>query len=231
MSKAAEAQCDSAEYVSDGEPDFTTRNPEVVARSTDGGNRVKAIGRVAQRIAVYFIVLVIAIVALNGAAGYLIFSRVADSPASRVDAVVVLGGEHDGRESYGMTLVRQRLASALVLSNPYSPSDKVMARMCQHRKGGVDVICARPEPSTTCGEAMMTRRLAEERHWKRILILSWQQHLPRAGLIFRQTLSGMGISVTVRAVPRQYVLPIWYWQYVYFYQFAGIAKAMIAEHC
>lgn len=170
-------------------------------------------------------------VALNSVLGYVIFGNAVESTVSRVDAVVVLGGEHDGREGYGVALARQGLASAVVLSDPYPTTDPIMSRMCLHRNETVDVICSRPDPSTTRGEAIMTRRLARERHWHSILIVSWRYHLPRARLVFDQCLSAMNISITATAVPRHYVLPLWYWQYLYLYQFGGIVKAVAADHC
>jgi uncharacterized SAM-binding protein YcdF (DUF218 family) len=171
------------------------------------------------------------IAAINGAAGYVVFSNAADDPVSPVDAIVVLGGEHDGREGYGVDLARQGIAPTVVLSNPYPASDRVMKRMCVQRNDAVEVLCIKPEPSTTHGEALMTRRLVTQRHWTRILVVSWQYHLPRARLIFRQCLSDLGVSVSAKAVPRQYVLPVWYWQYVYLYQFGGIVKAMTVDRC
>jgi uncharacterized SAM-binding protein YcdF (DUF218 family) len=143
----------------------------------------------------------------------------------------VLGGEHDGREDFGLALAPQVHASTVVLSDPYPASDRLMKRMCLPRKPGIEVICSRPDPSTTQGEEMMTRRLAGERHWRNILIVSWRYHLPRARLIFNQCLSGMGVSTAAKAVPRQYVLPVRYWQYVYLYQFAGIVKAVASDRC
>jgi uncharacterized SAM-binding protein YcdF (DUF218 family) len=185
----------------------------------------------ARRAAVLVTTSITTIAALNGAAGYAVLSNAADSPMSRVDAVVVLGGEHDGREDYGLALARRGLASIVVLSNPYSATDPVMARMCVHRNDTVEVLCVRPEPSTTHGEALLTRRLARERHWTKVMIVSWRYHLPRARLIFRQCLSALGVSITAKAVPRQYVLPVWYWQYVYLYQFGGIMKATTVDRC
>jgi uncharacterized SAM-binding protein YcdF (DUF218 family) len=164
---------------------------------------------------------------LNGVAGYAIFSNAADSSLSRVDAVVVLGGEHDGREDYGLALARRGVTSTVVLSNPYRSSDRVMNRVCHD--ASVVVLCVRPDPSTTHGEALMTRRLARERHWTKIMLVSWRYHLPRARLIFSRCLSG--VSVTAKAVPRHYVLPVWYWQYLYLYQFGGIVKAMTVDRC
>lgn len=187
--------------------------------------------RGARRAAVLITALAVAIAGLNGVAGYFIFSNAADSPLARVDAIVVLGGEHDGREGYAVALAQQGFASTVVLSNPYPPTDPLMRQFCRRRDDGIQMICFAPDPSNTRGEAMMTRRLATEHNWKSILVVSWRYHLPRARLLFGQCLSGLGVSTAARAVPRHYVLPVWYWEYIYFYQFAGIAKAVATDHC
>jgi uncharacterized SAM-binding protein YcdF (DUF218 family) len=168
---------------------------------------------------------------VNGVVGDVVFAHAVDGVVTHVDAVVVLGGEHDGREDYGLTLANKGIASTVVLSNPYPAADSVMRRVCAGRRGAVEIICPRPEPSTTRGEAMMTRRLAVERHWTKILVLSWRYHLPRAGLVFRQCLSGLDATTTVKAVPRQYIVPIWYWEYIFLYQGAGMVKEAFADHC
>jgi uncharacterized SAM-binding protein YcdF (DUF218 family) len=198
---------------------------------TDGEHRASAVWRRARRTAVLITTLATVLVALNGATGYIIFSNAAESPLEHVDAVVVLGGEHDGRERYGLALATQGLASTVLLSNPYPAGDPVMKRMCLHRNDAVEVICSRPDPLTTHGEAIMTRRLVRERHWHKILIVTWRFHLPRARLVFHQCLSGEEVSIAAKGTPRQYVLPFWYWQYIYLYQFSGIAKAFTTDHC
>jgi len=190
-----------------------------------------AVWRGARRSAVLATGLVTVAIALNSAIGYTVYSNAADSVLSRVDAVVVLGGEHDGREAYGLGLAQRGLASTVLLSNPYGPTDPVMKRMCLHRNDAIEVICSRPDPLTTRGEAMMTRRLARERNWHKILIVTWRYHLPRARLVFHQCLSGEGVSIAAKATPRQYVLPVWYWQYIYLYQSTAIAKALSADRC
>jgi uncharacterized SAM-binding protein YcdF (DUF218 family) len=187
--------------------------------------------RTARRSAVSGTAFATVIMVLNGVAGFVIFGNAADSPASHVDAVVVLGGEHDGREGYGLALARQGLASTVLLSDPYSSGDELMKKMCTPQHDSVEVICFSPDPPTTRGEALMTRRLALERHWKSVLVVSWQYHLPRARLVFHQCLSNSGIAVSARAVPRGYAVPEWYWQYIYLYQFAGIAKATTVDRC
>jgi uncharacterized SAM-binding protein YcdF (DUF218 family) len=185
----------------------------------------------ARRVAVLTTALATAIVAVNGVVGYVVFGNAQDDAVSHVDAVVVLGGEHDGREGYGVALARRGLAPTVLLSDPYPAADPVMKRMCLRRNDALEVICSRPDPLTTRGEAIMTRRLARERNWHKILIVTWQYHLPRARLIFRQCLSGEAISITAIAMPRHYVLPVWYWQYIYLYQATGIVKALTTDRC
>jgi uncharacterized SAM-binding protein YcdF (DUF218 family) len=192
---------------------------------------VRSLRRTVTRATVVIAAFAAAVVIVNGIAGFVVFSDAADDDPSRVDAIVVLGGEHDGREDYGLALARRGVAPTLLLSNPYRAADYVMRRLCTGRSGPIEVICSRPDPTTTRGEAVMTRRLATQRNWKKILIVTWRYHLPRARLVFGQCLSSDGVSIAAEAVPRRYVLPVWYWEYIYFYQFAGIAKAVSVEHC
>lgn len=107
---------------------------------------MNAICWTARRTGAFITASAILFVGLNGVAGYIVFSNAADSALSRVDAVVVLGGEHDGREGYGLSLARQGLASTVVLSDPYSSRDPLMRKICLHHYEAVEVICARPYP-------------------------------------------------------------------------------------
>jgi uncharacterized SAM-binding protein YcdF (DUF218 family) len=152
---------------------------------------VNTFWRTARRTTAFIVAFATVIAALNCVAGYIVFGDAADSAMSPVDAVVVLGGEHDGREGYGLALAPRGLASTVVLSDPYPAADRLMSQICMRRYDAVEVICTRPEPSTTRGEAIMTRRLAIEHHWKKILIVSWRYHLPRARLLFYQCLLGL----------------------------------------
>jgi uncharacterized SAM-binding protein YcdF (DUF218 family) len=187
--------------------------------------------RSTRRAAVLVTGLATVMVSLNSTIGYPVYSNAADSALTHVDAVVVLGGEHDGREAYGLGLASRGMASTVLLSNPYRDTDRVMKRMCLRRNDTVDVICSRPDPPTTRGEAIMTRRLARERNWHKILVVTWRYHLPRARLVFDQCLSGENISVAAKAVTQHYELPVWYWQYIYLYQSIGVVKALTTDRC
>jgi uncharacterized SAM-binding protein YcdF (DUF218 family) len=168
---------------------------------------------------------------LIGASGFIIFSHAPIDPLQRVDAIVVLGGEHDGREDYGVSLAREGWAPTVLLSNPYGPGDPVMRRVCSESDQVVEVLCVQPQPLTTRGEAEMTRRLANEHSWKKIIVVSWRYHLPRARFIFDQCFSDQDGAVLMRAVPRRYDESVLSWEFTYMYQYGGLVKAMLQGDC
>lgn len=163
---------------------------------------------------------------LNGASGTLLFARAKADPLKRADAIVVLGGEHDGREAFGLKLAEQGYADTVLLSNPYPAWDKVMRSSCAPRRD-IQVICLPPMPSTTRGEALMTRELADELGWKNVIVVSWRYHLPRARKIFDECFASESREVIMRDVPRVYPFSVAEWQYTYLYQYGGWVKADI----
>lgn len=177
------------------------------------------------------IVLVLVVVLVDiGISGYVGLTNAKVDTLQRADAIIVLGGEHDGREDYGLQLAREGWASTVVISNPYWDGDPVMKRVC-HDPKDVEVICVRPDPLTTRGEALVMRRLADERSWSKIIVISWRYHLPRARLVFQQCFSNQPDSAVMTDVPRRYQYSPLAWEFVYAYQWAGLAKAAIQGEC
>jgi uncharacterized SAM-binding protein YcdF (DUF218 family) len=171
-----------------------------------------------------------ALLLLNGATGFVIFNHALEDPLQRADAVVVLSGDHDGREDYAIALARSGLASTVLISNTYPSYDPVMRRVCG-KDQEIEVICLRPSPGNTRGEAVMTQRLATKRSWNKVIVVTWNYHLPRARLIFRQCFSNDPQSVVMRAVPRRYDFSPARWEFVYAYEYAGLMKAFIQGDC
>lgn len=181
----------------------------------------------------------IALVSLIGIGGYCAFTKARIDPLTGADAIVVLGGEHDGREEYGISLAQQGLAPTVVLSNPYSRGDATMRKYCPTtevkpadlsapKQSKVEVLCIAPSPSTTRGEAMFTQDLARERGWQHIIVVSWRYHLPRARYVFDQCFDG---TVTMRPTPRSYDFSLVEWEFTYLYQMAGFVKAGLQGSC
>lgn len=170
----------------------------------------------------------VVLVSVVGVGGYFTFTKARIDEVGRADAIIVLGGEHDGREAYGVLLAERGVADTVVLSDPYGESDPVMDGFCGVETDEYDVLCVEPEPSTTRGEAIFTQQLADERGWDHVVVISWRYHLPRARYIFDQCFAG---DVTMQAVPRGYNFSLVYWEYTYLYQLAGFAKAAIQGDC
>ena len=77
--------------------------------------------------AVEAIVAVVVIIVVDMTiSGCLLFTNAGVDTLQRADAIIVLGGEHDGREDYGLRLAREGWASTVVISNPYGPDDAIM---------------------------------------------------------------------------------------------------------
>lgn len=192
-------------------------------RSMPAGRRILA---VLEAIALVVVVILIDM----GISGYFVFANAKIDQLQRADAIIVLGGEHDGREDYALHLAREGWAPTVVMSNPYWDGDPVMPRVCRSA-ADVEVICFRPDPSTTRGEAEMMRRLADERSWKKIIVISWRYHLPRARLVFQQCFSDDPDAAVMIDVPRRYRYSVLGWEFVFAYQWGGLGKAAILGEC
>jgi uncharacterized SAM-binding protein YcdF (DUF218 family) len=177
-----------------------------------------------------FLALAIPVVLVSsvGVVGYLAFTKARVDPLVAADAIVVLGGEHDGREAYGISLAQQGLATTVVLSDPYGSSDPTMRKACAASTSQFEVLCIPPSPSTTRGEAMFTETLARERGWNHVIVVTWRYHLPRARYIFDQCFDG---TVTMRPTPRAYDFSLVEWEFTYLYQIAGFVKAGVQGSC
>ncbi|MFG1930521.1 YdcF family protein [Mycobacterium sp. NPDC048908] len=183
-----------------------------------------------RRAAVVIAAIVVALAVLMGVSGMAVFTNAKVDQLQRADAVVVLGGEHDGREDYGIELARGGWAPTVVISDAYAKDDPVMDRVCKPQPA-IEVICARAPQMNTRGEAQMVHRLAAKRSWKKIIVVTWRYHLPRARLIFRQCFSPDPDAVVMQAVPRRYDYSLARWQFIYAYQYAAFAKAAAMGDC
>jgi uncharacterized SAM-binding protein YcdF (DUF218 family) len=175
--------------------------------------------------------VVVGLLGLMGASGFILFTNAPVDRLQRADAVVVLGGEHDGREDYGISLAHEGWAPNVVLSDPYPITDPVMRRACAQSGGGVEVLCVRPSLLTTRGEAEMVHGLATQHSWSKILVVTWSYHLPRARLVFRECFSPDPDDVVMLGVPRLYTFSPAHWEFIYAYQFAAFAKAVVLGDC
>jgi uncharacterized SAM-binding protein YcdF (DUF218 family) len=104
-----------------------------------------------------------------------------DSPR-RADAVVVLSGDHL-RLGKALELMTRRVAPTLVISDGLAPGWREANRLC--RKGArFRVVCFRPKPYSTRGEARAVARMAAARGWRSVVVVTSTYHVTRARLLF-----------------------------------------------
>ncbi len=125
-----------------------------------------------------------------------------DEPVATADAIVVLAGSKH-RLPVGLELFRQKVAPTLVVSDGLDPRSPSTQRLCLDRRA---VICPRPDPYSTRGEARMIARLARERGWSSVVVVSSRFHLYRAKLLIRRCYDGRLAMVGSRNT--WYTLPL-----------------------
>jgi len=101
---------------------------------------------------------------------------------TKADAVVALGGDTGQlREKSALHLVRQGYAPVVVIS-----LGGQKAVPCPSAVPRVELICFRADPLDTRGEAEYVGRLAAQRHWHRIIVVSERSQATRARMLFKR---------------------------------------------
>lgn len=160
---------------------------------------------------------------LAAVAGYPVFVEPQVDKPRPADAILVVGGDApQTRYREGLALARQGFAPHLLLSNPAGQVDEY----CGSDGPGFSVECFAPDPGTTQGEARELGRLARERGWQTVIVVTYKPHVSRARYVMSQCFSGELVMV---GVPTRLSVPYWAWMYVY--QGAGFVKAFVQRGC
>lgn len=97
--------------------------------------------------------------------------------------VVVLGGGDGERLTAARELVGEpRIGRELVLSQGASAQWELLGRTCVVE----EVRCFEPEPGNTYGEALAVDRLAGERGWSQVTVVTSDYHATRTRLYFER---------------------------------------------
>lgn len=117
-----------------------------------------------------------------------------ETPPADTDAVAILGGRLD-RIAPGV-----RLADELEVPLVLSSSAVIFAERLGVECGG-DVICFRPVPESTAGEASNLSRMAQRQQWSHLTVVTSEFHAARARILFRQCFDTDEVAVV--AVPSE----------------------------
>ena len=105
--------------------------------------------------------------------------------ARRADAIVVLGPVDGANVAKARQLIAQGISDQLVISTPYGPAPE-----CANPPANVQVLCFVPDPSTTRGEAQEIGRLAQQKGWTDIVVITWATHISRSRGLIEQCYQG-----------------------------------------
>lgn len=158
--------------------------------------------------------------ALLVAASIALFVLREDDPVTHADAVVVLFGGR-ARLPVGVRLVERGIAPLLVVSEGADRRWRAPG-LCSRRDIGV--LCPLPAAASTRGEARMIGRLARERSWDSLVVVTSRFHLFRAGLLIRRCFGGRLAMVGARN-------PVWRLPVEVALEWAKLARAEILRGC
>jgi len=138
---------------------------------------------------------------------------------AHVDAIVMLDGPGD-RLGTTLSLAWAHRAPVVVISrgSAYWGHGSVCAPAIPR----VKVICFRPEPATTRGEAEFAGRLAQRYHWHSIALVTIRPQDTRARLRVERCFPG---SIYVVTAP----LPADQWPYQVVYEWGATLKALFLQ--
>lgn len=182
-------------------------------------------------VAVTLFALVAAMAGLS--AGSAVLHPRVDSP-DRVDAIVVVAGANDDRYVYARHLAEEGVADHILASRPPSSTgayagvlDAYCASTPVRNSDGrsIGIECFAPGVDTTEGETTAATRIAHERGWDSLLVVTYWGHVSRVRIYFEQCFDG---PVYVTDTPRPLSKSR---KYALLHETGGYVKALISPAC
>lgn len=157
-----------------------------------------------------------------------------DAPV-RVDAIVVVAGANDDRYVYARHLAETGVADRILVSQPspggsdsysatidaYCQSSPVIARDGRR----IEIECFQPDVGTTEGETTAATRIARERGYESLLVVTYWGHVSRVRIYFEQCFDG---PVYVTDTPRPTQISR---SYALLHETGGYFKAFLKPAC
>jgi uncharacterized SAM-binding protein YcdF (DUF218 family) len=128
---------------------------------------------------------------------YLLLNPKSDHPQS-ASVVMVLSGDSKHRLPRALGLMGRRVATTLIISDGMHGTLRARKLCSSGGPPAFHVICFRPDPYSTRGEAEAFARMATLNHWTSVAIVSSPTHLTRARILFERCFHGTIYTVRAR---------------------------------
>ena len=135
------------------------------------------------------------------------------------DAIVVLGANGRGPVDAGVALAQEHEAPTIAFS--LVPS--YLCRSSVLHLPSERVLCFRPNPLTTQGEARSIGHLAALHHWHRVIVVMPTTQATRARLRIGRCFPGQVLEVGVEPPG------IWAWVHGIVYEWPALVKALVLQ--
>ena len=146
-------------------------------------------------------------------------------PVQPVDAVYVIGPA-EYRLEYARQLMADDVAPTLLVTVSVNPVTGEVYTKDFCDPADWEVICLQPEPYTTAGEAGELARLAAERGWDHVAVVTETAHVARTRLWMERCVPA---RVSVWASPETRTPRQWVWAIAY--QSGAWLKAQLQRSC
>ena len=166
----------------------------------------------------WLVAAVLLVVALGGLPLFVFPSQ---QPAGPADVVFVIGPPRGWRITWANQLVASGHAKALMISTPDPATEAACLTLTE-----VPVLCRRPDPFTTRGEARWLRAEMAARGWRTALVITGTPHLTRTRYVMDRCVPE-GVQVVGRTTGMNPAL----WVYQYAYQSTAWVKALAQRGC
>ncbi|MDJ0321750.1 YdcF family protein [Pseudarthrobacter sp. PS3-L1] len=172
------------------------------------------------------------IVALCGFALWLLlavqlFVNVEPLAVDRTDAVIMLGGDSEERLPAARALQAEFDVPVLVLATTGLKGNVSADSVCGSlQRPDDDLLCFRPAPRNTRGEALAISRMIELNGWRSVSVVTSNYHVTRAGRLIRQCTTA---EVQMVPAPASMGPGDWLWRFVV--ETGGLLDASMRPEC
>lgn len=154
-------------------------------------------------------------------AGLPLYVWPSQDPPGKADVVFVIGPPDEWRVQWAEDLISEGKAGTLMVSVPSARLVPVCTQ--QHN---FPMICERPDPFTTQGEARMLKQQMAQHNWTTATVITMTPHIARTRVLMERCVP-TGVTVVGHATG----LTVSDWADQYLYQTAAFVKVWLTPGC